>query len=80
MVLHKIMESLNTVWSAVVHCIECLTPRALFESILEQLGALERCDNANDFAHHLTKMCVGKPVCIVLDKAERLRDLNDGIM
>ena len=80
LVVQRVIESIENVQYAAVHCIEVLTPRFLYESVLDQLGSEERCDNANDFARHLLKVCDNRPVCIVLDKAERMRDLNDGIL
>lgn len=80
LVVQRVLESMNNSQYAVIHCIECLSPRFLYESVLDQLGSEERCDNANDFARHLINICDGRSVCIVLDKAERLRDLNDGMM
>lgn len=77
--IQRVLESLEHVQFAVIHSIECLSPRFLYESVLSQLGSEERCDNANDFAKHLARVCVG-PTCIVLDKAERMRDLNDGML
>lgn len=81
LVVSRVLEALEGIHYALVHSIEVLTPRSLFESVLEQLGSTEpRCENANDFARYLSQVYDGKPVCIVLDKAERLRDLNDGMM
>ena len=80
MVIQRVLESLENLQYALVHSIECLTPKFLYESILEQLGIEERCDNVNDFARHLTQVRDNRPICIVLDKAERLRDLGDGMI
>jgi len=81
MVISRILENLNKIHFAVVHSIEILTPRSLYESVLEQLGSEDlRCDNPNDFARYLSRVYDGQPICIIVDKAERLRDLNDGMM
>ena len=63
-----------------MHCVECLSARFLYESVLGQLGSEVHCDNANDFVHNLQLTSDGQATFIVLDKAERLRDLNDGTM
>ncbi len=80
LVVQRAIESVEHVQYAAIHCIECLSPRFLYESVLEQLGSAERCDNANDFARHLKQLYDGRPICIVLDKAERMRDLSDGML
>ncbi len=80
LVVQRVIESIENVQYAAIHCIEVLNPRFLYESILDQLGSEERCDNANDFARYLRQVCDTRPVCIVLDKAERMRDLNDGML
>ena len=76
--LQRCLESLDSVDHATIHCVECLSCRFLYESVLSQLGVEQSCDNANDFVHFLKSVCKGKRLCIVLDKTERLRDLNDG--
>ena len=80
LVVQRVLESIDDLQYATVHSIECLTPRFLYESVLEQLGCEERCDNVNDFARLMKSTYRGLPICIVLDKAERLRDLADGMM
>ena len=80
LVVQRVLESLENVQYALIHCIECLSARFFYESILEQFGSEDRCDNANDFAAHLKQICDDKPSVIVLDKAERMRDLNDGML
>ena len=74
------LDSLDHVQFANVHCIECVSARLLYESVLTQLGIEEHCDNPNDFVHHLRIYHEKSSICIVLDKAERLRDLNDGAL
>lgn len=74
------MDSLENVRYATVHCVECLSARFLYESVLSQLGVEVHCDNANDFVHHLQNDNHGQATFIILDKAERLRDLNDGTL
>ena len=80
LVVQQVVESLENVQYAMIHSVECLSARFLYESMLEQLGSDERCDNPNDFARHLRSIYYGNTICIVLDKAERMRDLNDGMM
>ena len=83
---------------ALVNCIECFTPRFLFESILLQLencndsGTTDvddlvypRCDNMNAFLRLLKYQIKDQnrkeeTVYIVLDKAERLRDMDTHIL
>jgi len=73
-----VLDSLEHIQYANVHCIECVSTRLLYESVLTQLGIEEHCDNPNDFVHHLRIHHEKSSICIVLVKAERLRDLNDG--
>lgn len=80
LVAQQVIQSMEFIHYAAIQCIECLSPRFLYESVLEQLGSENRCDNANDFARNLKQGYDGRPICIVLDKAERLRDLNDGML
>ncbi|XP_046454958.1 origin recognition complex subunit 5-like [Daphnia pulex] len=80
LVVQRVIESVEHVQYAAIHCIECLSPRFLYESVLEQLGSQERCDNANEFARYLKQLGDTRPICIVLDKAERMRDLSDGMI
>merc|ERR1712071_223758 len=80
LVVQKVVETLDNIQYAIIHSIECLTPRFFYESTLEQLGSEEKCDNPNDFARYLKLVDNGSPVCIVVDKAERMRDLNGGTM
>ncbi|KAI9553362.1 hypothetical protein GHT06_021262 [Daphnia sinensis] len=80
LVVQQVIQAIENIQYAAIQCIECLSPRFLYESVLEQLGWEDRCDSANDFARHLKQVYVGRPICIVLDKAERLRDLNDGML
>lgn len=80
LVVQRILETIGNSNFAVIHSIECLSPRFLYESVLSQLGSEVRCENSNEFARLLVNVCDGKPCYIVLDKAERMRDLNDGMM
>ena len=79
LVVQRVLKSVEDLQYATVHSIECLTPRFFYESVLEQLGCEERCDNVG-FARLLKQTYRGLPICIVVDKAERLRDLADGMM
>ncbi|XP_077977106.1 origin recognition complex subunit 5-like [Glandiceps talaboti] len=81
---------------ATVNCVECYTQRLLYEQILNQVAnviptpdnnysSYARCDNMNDFVRLLQKVIEEKQlsnqtVYIVLDKAERLRDMEANIL
>ncbi|XP_053322467.1 origin recognition complex subunit 5 [Spea bombifrons] len=82
--------------SAVINCIECFSPRLLFEEILNKLhnhcpapendfSSYERCDSLNDFVRLFKKAisCQGlekETVYIVLDKAEMLREMDANLL
>ena len=75
---------------ALVNCVESFTARLIFEHVLYQLQdsdkeadlpASPKCDNMTDFLRHLkhdllSKDLVNETFYIVLDKAERLRDME----
>nr|XP_002740279.1 PREDICTED: origin recognition complex subunit 5-like [Saccoglossus kowalevskii] len=81
---------------AIVNCVECYTQRLLYEHILNQVGDVipspdnnyscyARCDNMNDFVRLLKNLIEEKELgsrtlFIVLDKAERLRDMDANIL
>ncbi|XP_071960381.1 origin recognition complex subunit 5-like [Antedon mediterranea] len=81
---------------AIVNCVECHTQRLLYEQILNKVagyqadpsnnyGCYARCDNANDFMRLLKSAIAERgaqeeTVYIVLDKAERLRDMQANLL
>lgn len=64
---------------AYIDLIRCNTPKVLFESVLEQLQIpTPRCDNLMDF---VLRLGAGElRAVIVLDKAERLRDMDANLL
>ncbi|XP_070558277.1 origin recognition complex subunit 5-like [Ptychodera flava] len=82
--------------NASVNCVECYTLRLLYEHILNQVAEIvpcpdnsyecySRCDTMNDFVRLLQKVIAERQlseetVYIVLDKAERLRDMESNIL
>ncbi|XP_038068907.1 origin recognition complex subunit 5-like isoform X2 [Patiria miniata] len=81
---------------AFVNCIECQTSRQLLDSILDQVAnhkphpennysSLNRCENMNTFVRLLKKTIEergieNQTVYIVLDKAERLRNMDGNLL
>ncbi|XP_013394402.1 origin recognition complex subunit 5 [Lingula anatina] len=78
-----------------VNCVECYSAKLLYEEILNALlgdgpcpandfSVTHRCDNMNDFVraltHGLQETLVDDPFYIVLDKAERLRDMEGNVL
>ncbi|XP_052779192.1 origin recognition complex subunit 5-like [Mya arenaria] len=78
-----------------VNCVECYSQRFLYEHILNVLHSgsetvletsqLIKCDNMNDFVRLLKQEMISKglekqTLYIVLDKAERLRDMEQNIL
>ncbi|RUS17862.1 origin recognition complex subunit 5-like protein [Endogone sp. FLAS-F59071] len=77
---------------ALVNCVECHTPRLIFEHALNQLTdtvpghangyrGYARCDTLGDFVVKLGEVCdiaegVGETRYLILDRAERLRDMS----
>lgn len=77
-----------------VNCVESFTARLIFEHVLYQLQdsdkeddltASPKCDNMTDFLRHLKHNLLSKDLAnetfyIVLDKAERLRDIEANML
>ncbi|XP_067683053.1 origin recognition complex subunit 5-like [Haliotis asinina] len=71
-----------------VNCVECYSSRFLYEHILNNLPSSDtntRCDNMNDFVRLLQQgiqqcQLQDQTVYVVLDKAERLRDMEANIL
>ncbi|ESO91435.1 hypothetical protein LOTGIDRAFT_209785 [Lottia gigantea] len=73
-----------------VNCVECYSSRFLYEHILNNLSHTNhteqyRCDNMNDFIRSFQQIIEEKnykdhTVYIVLDKAERLREMEANIL
>lgn len=78
----------------ILNAVECYSQKIMYETILNTLSGhvcnrenkyspLHRCDNMKDFVHHLNKILPNsgyEPVFIVIDKAERLRDMDQNIL
>lgn len=71
----------------VIDCIECYTPKIMFESILSGMEDEEidvKCETIMDLINSLNRMQetqIGyEPVIIVFDRAERLRSMDHNIM
>ncbi|XP_043194961.1 origin recognition complex subunit 5-like [Amphibalanus amphitrite] len=69
---------------AVVSCVECYTPLLLYQLVLRQLSDTERkCDGISSFVTALQAIGTERPdenIAIVLEGAERLRDLDEGVL
>ncbi|CAH2285379.1 origin recognition complex subunit 5 [Pelobates cultripes] len=81
---------------AFVNCVECFSPRLLFEEILNKLfhhcpapeneySSIERCDTLNDFVRMYKKAVTSEDleketVYIVLDKADLLREMDANLL
>ncbi|XP_029472133.1 origin recognition complex subunit 5 isoform X2 [Rhinatrema bivittatum] len=94
-VMHTLLKVLELP-HVIVNCIECFTSRLLFEEILSQMNshcsAMERefsshecCDTFNDFVRlykqaTLEQDLQNETVYIVLDKAERLREMEVNLL
>ncbi|KAM8967885.1 origin recognition complex subunit 5 [Pelodytes ibericus] len=81
---------------AVINCVECFSPRLLFEEILNKLhhhcpapeneySSIERCDTFNEFVRLYKKTILNQglekeTIYIVLDKAELLREMDANIL
>ncbi|XP_050414191.1 origin recognition complex subunit 5 isoform X2 [Patella vulgata] len=74
-----------------VNCVECYNARFLYEHILNNLPQSVkssdhyRCDNMNDFVRQFQQIVkdgclINETVYIVLDKAERLREMDANIL
>ncbi|XP_053571088.1 origin recognition complex subunit 5 [Bombina bombina] len=80
----------------IVNCVECFSPRLLFEQILNQLhnhcpsaeneySSYERCDTFNEFVRLYKKATSShdlqdETLYIVLDKAEHLREMDANLL
>lgn len=79
-----------------VSCVECVSPRLLFEHVLDQLVGLcpdransahQRCDNLSIFTRAFRAAATaaqhrlrGRTVYVVLDKAEYVRDMDSALL
>lgn len=94
LVVNTLLRTLK-VPHVLVNCVECYSQRFLYEHILNTISGdvdtitdtadLIKCDNMNDFVRLLTQVVKDKgldsqTVYIVLDKAERLRDMESNIL
>ncbi|CAH1783899.1 unnamed protein product [Owenia fusiformis] len=91
----NILENLQAP-HVIIDCVECFTTKLLFERILGGLSRKVpspendytcqiRCENMNDFARLLKQVitdigCESETVYIILDKAERLREMDANIL
>ncbi|CAG9131184.1 unnamed protein product [Plutella xylostella] len=74
----------------IINCIECYAPKIMYESILSGLGTDYeaevgiKCDSLKDLIHGLNLLGQTQinyePVIIVIDKAERLRTMDQSII
>lgn len=84
--VNSVLRSLNHKF-VVIDCIECYTPKIMFESILSGLEDEEivvKCETLMDLINGLNRLqetLLGyQPVIIVFDRAERLRSMDHNIM
>lgn len=70
----------------VIDCIECYSPKIMYESILTGLNNNDaiKCENLLDLVNNLNRMRseknITQPIVIVFDRAERLRTMDQNIM
>ncbi|KAL4226958.1 Origin recognition complex subunit 5 [Mactra antiquata] len=95
LVVNTLLKSLQ-VPHVLVNCVECYSQRYLYEHILNNINHgekvstkhyddLMKCDNMNDFIRLIKqvleeKKLLNQTLYIVLDKAERLRDMESNIL
>ncbi|GFG32810.1 hypothetical protein Cfor_06319 [Coptotermes formosanus] len=94
LVVTRILENFQYI-HAVVNCVECYMPQLLFEPILNKIHGHElsstkkyapytNCDNMMDFVSCLRNSGImaqkNKPCIIVLDKCEKLRDMDANLL
>ena len=87
LVVQSVLKKLQ-VQFAFVSCIDCYTPQLLFESVLRQITATHsdtmtgRCDNMAKFVQVLSQVLdeCSPAVYLVLDKAERVRDMEPTLL
>ncbi|XP_047035208.1 origin recognition complex subunit 5 [Helicoverpa zea] len=84
--VNSILQTLNYKY-VVIDCIECYTPKIMFESILLGLESEEtevKCETLMDLTNSLNRLQETQigydPVVIVFDRAERLRSMDHNIM
>lgn len=84
--VNSVLQSLNYK-HVVIDCIECYTPKIMFENILSGLEDEEidvKCETLMDLTNGLNRLqetLIGyEPVIIVFDRAERLRSMDHNIM
>ncbi|KAK3103287.1 hypothetical protein FSP39_018199 [Pinctada imbricata] len=94
MVVNTVFQTLGLP-HVLINCIECYSSRFLYETILNHFhgsisyhsdpGSLMKCDNMNDFVRMFRQVSEERglneeTVYIVLDKAERLREMDANIL
>ncbi|KAL5484618.1 hypothetical protein EMCRGX_G021147 [Ephydatia muelleri] len=87
LVIQSVLKKLQ-VQFAFVSCIDCYTPQLLFESALRQITATHsdpmtgRCDSMAKFVRVLSQVLneCGPVAYLVLDKAERVRDMEPTLL
>lgn len=93
-VTSKILEELQSN-VVTINCVECYCQKVLYEQLLQKVSTLTvahgvhmdhtKCDNMNDFVKHLTasvkeQKIEDETLYIILDKAEKLRDMEAHIL
>ncbi|ELT87755.1 hypothetical protein CAPTEDRAFT_162477 [Capitella teleta] len=92
LVLRSLLQKLTHIF---VNCVECYSARLLFQRVLNELSghvpsaandftSYSRCDNTNDFVRILKHLMQQKRLAgtlyLVLQKAERLRDMEANLL
>lgn len=79
------------VGSSFVDCIECYTPKILYESIMDNLmghrltrdnnyAPAIKCENVSDFRQALTRLPKQNPYVLCFDNVERLRNIDANVL
>ncbi|GAB0091636.1 Origin recognition complex subunit 5 [Sergentomyia squamirostris] len=91
LILTSLLHNLRHIFYAVVDCVECYTPKILFENIIDYLSCHElnfengftpraKCDNLRAFLEEFRRGFAEETVIIVVKNAEKFRDMDANIL
>lgn len=90
-IIQSLLRNTSQLDYAIVNCIECFSPKILFENIVDNLNlhnlseengfnCFQKCDSMGDLIHELRKLPEENNIVIVLENAEYLRDLHSNVL
>lgn len=89
-IMKNICKQIGKEISSFVNCIECFTPKILYESVIDNLrghsltiennySSSVKCENAADFIQALSQLPTSSSYILCFDNAERLRNIDANV-